>query len=910
MATFLPRSPGLPGEDDEGSPLLGALSWLGRTLDTPARWIREGITGQTDASGRDVLEKWGILDRNQPGLDLGDVGGFFAELAMDPLTYVGGLGALTKGGKLAKRTTDVGGRLAAAKGAGRIGRVAELENVQKSLIEKLAGRPAQLAPTMAEQGKLGQRAALSVAGMPIQIPGVLPALDKTKGLLGKVPGADLLGRLFNPSYGKSAALKPFTEELEFGIRQGGQQAVEQTAPIRELLDPIAREGNLDQSGFIKAIESRGKMDQTVPFGSVPEAQAGEIMRKGFERAGAEELGAWARTQDSFIGGEGSPIEYFPRYLSPEARKLAPGGDIPGPANPMMASLRSQYGADHAMRSAHRGNEIARDESLRGMFTPDASSTLAAQRGLKPGEEWFDLDAARAFTKRVSESKTMVETAKFARSVMDNFATNGPGEPIHQFAAAMGLHIPEGEAAKYAGLSIPKGVAAEAIQTAVKITQPEELTRLAQVYDKLTGWSKWGVTIPWIGYHIRNIMSDSTLSFIRGGAEISELPKAAKLMADPEWLREGERLGIFRGKSDEILKDLGVGEVPTKMQKAAKATDKYYTGVAERFTRSWHYLSMRKQGLTDMEAAARVRKDLLDYSDLTTFEKEKMRRVFFFYSWPRKVIPLLVDSYLTSTGKMAGVTRATTMPSSERPKEGLPEFLRQTSAIPAGPNAQGDPTFIANIGSPLEEINKLDLTSPEGGFFGMLKTAARKGGAQLNPILKYPLELASGQQFFFDRPVIQSDKAPSILAKIPGLREAFGVEEVKDTAGKSRYRGDPFKLHALANSPFSRLVGTASDVANAVADTDKRKSGWQSTLQMLTGVRTPSLDSMDRARTAEDTIKRQMVGLERAGLAGRLSQPFLNERGKADADAVAKWKRLKAVRKLLDRLREEQKQAPP
>lgn len=48
-----------------------------------------GITNPEDVVyGRDLLEKVGVLGKNQPGLDLGDVAGFVADVALDPASYV------------------------------------------------------------------------------------------------------------------------------------------------------------------------------------------------------------------------------------------------------------------------------------------------------------------------------------------------------------------------------------------------------------------------------------------------------------------------------------------------------------------------------------------------------------------------------------------------------------------------------------------------------------------------------------------------------------------------------------------------------------------------------------------------------------------------------------------------------
>src|SRR5687767_5246192 len=92
----------------------GLLSRIGRILDTPGRIARSAVTGKSEATGRDVLRKIGLIGRRNPrGLDLGDVAGFAAEVALDPLTYLGGIGTLTKGGKAATQLSKVGRKIKA-----------------------------------------------------------------------------------------------------------------------------------------------------------------------------------------------------------------------------------------------------------------------------------------------------------------------------------------------------------------------------------------------------------------------------------------------------------------------------------------------------------------------------------------------------------------------------------------------------------------------------------------------------------------------------------------------------------------------------------------------------------------------------------------------------------------------------
>ena len=119
-----------------GGGLLSGLELIGRTIDsvTGARAIRGvlggnfreawsagplgffsdtiGLTDPKDiVGGRDLMEKAGILEENKPGLDWGDVGGFAAEVLLDPSTYFFGAGLATKGASAATKAGKAFGKV-------------------------------------------------------------------------------------------------------------------------------------------------------------------------------------------------------------------------------------------------------------------------------------------------------------------------------------------------------------------------------------------------------------------------------------------------------------------------------------------------------------------------------------------------------------------------------------------------------------------------------------------------------------------------------------------------------------------------------------------------------------------------------------------------------------------------------
>lgn len=109
--------------------LLDILGYVGETLDKPGAALRGTLAGQPDqllnllpfsdmagitdpatrVSGRDLLEQYNLLAPNTPGLDWGDVAGFGAEEALDPLNWI-------PGGFLAKQGLKGAGRLGSAMG--------------------------------------------------------------------------------------------------------------------------------------------------------------------------------------------------------------------------------------------------------------------------------------------------------------------------------------------------------------------------------------------------------------------------------------------------------------------------------------------------------------------------------------------------------------------------------------------------------------------------------------------------------------------------------------------------------------------------------------------------------------------------------------------------------------------------
>ena len=260
---------------------MGALQWVGETLDKPGRAVRGllggkpeellnlvplsdsfGLTDPKDSvSGRDLLEQSGVLGYNEEGFDFGDVAGFAADVALDPLTYVG-LGGLTQAGKAATKS----------------GKFANAALKSTDDIADAAVAAGKLAPSLRSGIKAGQRSSFSV-GLPFTEGvhfGVGDTAIRNIGLARKYTGIDALGqssfgrgakRLFDSSVGnmKTAAGQAFSKAMNMTKsgdelqRVGAAHALGQEAHALGLLE---NQGTKDLiRDFVEAIPEKNVLDE-------------------------------------------------------------------------------------------------------------------------------------------------------------------------------------------------------------------------------------------------------------------------------------------------------------------------------------------------------------------------------------------------------------------------------------------------------------------------------------------------------------------------------------------------------------------------------------------------------------------------------------------------------------------------
>jgi hypothetical protein len=855
-------------EDLAPPPSPGLLSRLGRVLDYPGRKVREAVVGRPEASGRDFLRQLGIAGPNQRGLDVEDVLSFGAEVALDPLTYVAGIGAGTKGGKAAKALGKVEGSLRAAEDAVRLATnakeatrasalVKQLTDRRGALLEETAqqGVPSALAKGLRGQAEAGQRSLLKL-GIPftgieataIRGAPVLGALGKIGGAVGQTSAFQGFRKLLDPKFGRLEETAPFYEQfMGRGLREGQGDVLDTARGFagweKNLASRIGADPADYNRGLVREIEDLAEIPEPGSFAG----RFGEEMRERSRR----EILSGGKSKASKLTSETKA--YFPRVPGPAGKKdLAKRGELQGLV-PRRVTTRA-------------GFQRAREKGLLEEFTEDANTILANEG--RP-EDFFQLDPALAFAERGAKGEASIAAAKLSTSLLDNFSRLGGAADdvdVADFIAAgplrkwRGVELPESAAdiakalkgTDMDGLTVPRDVYDEFVKVAEKFSAPEEVEGVLKVFDKLTSVFRAAFTVPFPAYHIQNLMGDTSLSWLNGGANPGLILQALKKARDPAWLREAENLGI-RGSATRWALDQAASKGSLDPQGKLRDVAQF----VENFTRTWHFLSMKKKGLSDLEAAASVKKALFDYSELTPAEQIIAKRAILFYQWPRKVIPEVLSQYAQNTGRAVGLTRLATNPSQEQPV--LPGFVNRGAAIPLGPTSEGGFSVLSGLGLPIAELSKFDLSSPEGGALGAVKQLLRRGGEMANPLLAGPAELALGRDFRTGRDILGQDRADPLLGKIPGLAQAIGYKEETLPSGDVRPRADPLALWALGRSPASRFLSTADQVGDLAG-----RAPDASALRILTGAQRFDLDKGDLAKAVEDALRSQAKALQRTG----------------------------------------------
>jgi hypothetical protein len=281
-----------------------------------------------------------------------------------------------------------------------------------------------------------------------------------------------------------------------------------------------------------------------------------------------------------------------------------------------------------------------------------------------------------------------------------------------------------------------------------------------------------------------------------------------------------------------------------------------------------YLAMKRQGLDPDTISKLVNEAQIDYTNLSNFERDFLRRVFPFYSYSRGIAPFVAKTLAQRPGGLMGqaITASAKAGQSEEASV-TPDYIRETASIPLGRSADGTRSYITGFGMPYEDPAQLAVVA-RGDISGGL----RELGSRLNPLAKALIEVMTQRSLYQASPMGGreiADLDPTIAriaANIKDLTTGSRTEQVQPLGG------NPWLEYAIMNAGPGRLLNTVRTA------TDPRKYDvipWKLLLNLGTGVRVA-----DVSPGAQDAILRERIAKNMKDLGGRtFSTPYFPDYAK-------------------------------
>lgn len=264
------------------------------------------------------------------------------------------------------------------------------------------------------------------------------------------------------------------------------------------------------------------------------------------------------------------------------------------------------------------------------------------------------------------------------------------------------------------------------------------------------------------------------------------------------------------------------------------------------------------------AAERTKQFLFDYTNLSEFEKNVMRRLVPFYTFTRKNLELQVTQLAKQPGKLATQAKLFTNISkgfsdsalSEEETMGLPQYLKEGLDIVYKRDGS-KVEIINNLGTPIEQI------------FSVLKPNALLGS--ITPIVAVPLQAAIGKHFFFDKNLKDVNDATAFKNAPQFIKDYIGFTIRKNKDGSDRYVAlNPTRLFIINNiPPSSRVIQTIGQLEA------ENVSGKLKILRQLTGIKPYGVDLDEQQLYAEKQKIRDFQDLlDASGVAPIFKRSFI------------------------------------
>lgn len=263
-------------------------------------------------------------------------------------------------------------------------------------------------------------------------------------------------------------------------------------------------------------------------------------------------------------------------------------------------------------------------------------------------------------------------------------------------------------------------------------------------------------------------------------------------------------------------------------------------VIENEARIQLFINHLRRGLKPAEAAARVKKFLFDYDNLSHVEKQFARRAIPFYTWFRKNIPLQIENLAKRPGRIAIQLDV------------LGAVANESEALRLYEDIDGTVLRLDRDGRNVTVLAGIDLPFTQLNYFDALLGNSRRQRelmTMLNPLLRLGPELILNQSFFTGRDLTRREstavgKVIEAISPSKGWRDWMGYKkDIDGMTGLPRYTFNGKKFYMLFESwAVSRMLRTSDKVfEREVLSTDNSNFiQW-----LLTATRTETINLDER-----------------------------------------------------------------
>ncbi len=212
-----------------------------------------------------------------------------------------------------------------------------------------------------------------------------------------------------------------------------------------------------------------------------------------------------------------------------------------------------------------------------------------------------------------------------------------------------------------------------------------------------------------------------------------------------------REGIVRTIQDALAERVGsmapsTGNILQKGWSTATGLGRKISDFTDTYFRLSQFMDGLAKGLTPEGAANWVRQYHVDYSDITMFEKNVMKRFFPYYTFVRKNVPQQFAILIDNPGVFTGLANLVRASSEAIGDPAQTQFLESNFAIPI--YDAGDKVVYFNWNPPMADLARFQTNYQD---------TLQEFVSMLHPALRVPIELAINRSLSTWQPIRETGR---------------------------------------------------------------------------------------------------------------------------------------------------------